>query len=124
MARSRTLRASRSGWNAKSNSSRVLWWGQPGQFERGLEAASFALAELFTEEQVDEVAVAHGVSLSAGDEVFEVLGKVWEPESGGVVADPGGDQLTHAAPTSVDSEGWPGVDGGVAGAGQSPARTS
>jgi hypothetical protein len=38
---------------------------QPGQLERGAEPASFAQPEFLTQEQVDELAVAHGVGLGA-----------------------------------------------------------
>ena len=69
--------------------------GQSGQLEGGAEPAALADADLFAEGQVEEVAVAHGVGLGAGDEVVEVFGQVRQGEPGGVVADAGGDQLTH-----------------------------
>ena len=94
---------------------------QPGELERGPQPASFAQPEFLAEEQVDEVAVAHGVGLGPVDEVIEVLGEVREPEAGGVVVDAGGDQLGHAAPTSALE--WPRCETAVGG-GASPARTS
>ena len=72
---------------------------QPGQLERGAEPAAFAQADFFAEEQVDELEVAHGVGLGAGDAgSSRCSARCGRVEPGGVVADAGADQLVHAGP--------------------------
>ena len=63
-----------------------------------MEAAAFAHADLFFQEQVEEVQVAHGGLFGPGDQRVEVAGEVGEVEPFGVLADAGGDQLTHPSP--------------------------
>jgi hypothetical protein len=53
---------------------------------------------LFAEKQVDELEVAHGVGLGAGDQLLAVLTEVPQREPGGVAADAGGHQLAHDLP--------------------------
>ena len=89
------MRASRPGWKAKSNSSRVLWWGSPDSFKRVAEPAALAQPDLFLQEQVDEVEVAHLRGFGAVDELGEGVGEVGEAEPGGVGADPVGGQGAH-----------------------------
>jgi hypothetical protein len=91
------LRASRSGWKAKSKASRPLWWGQAGELEGVAEPATLSDADLFLQDQVEEVQVAHGLLFGPGDEGVQVLAQVGEPQPLGVLADAGGDQLTHDA---------------------------
>jgi hypothetical protein len=68
---------------------------QPGKFERVAEPAALAQTELFFEEQVDEVEVAHLAGLGTFDELGDHIGEVGQPEPGGVVADPVGGQAAH-----------------------------
>ncbi len=70
---------------------------QPGQLERGPEPPSFAEADFLAEEQVDEVAVAHGVGFGPGDEWCRIVGEVGQAEPLRVLPDPVGDQLAHHA---------------------------
>ena len=122
VARSRTLPGVEVGLEREVEVLEGLVVGQPRQLQGRPQSSSFAESEFLAEQQVDEVAVAHGVGLGASDEVFEVLSEVREPETGGVVVDAGGHQFTHAAPTSSP------MLAGVAAAGAvvfaSPARTS
>ena len=72
--------------------------GQPGQLQGVAEAAAFAHADFFFEEEVEEVQVAHGGLLGPGDQRVEVLGEMGQPEPFGVLADAGGDQFAHRRP--------------------------
>jgi len=63
-----------------------------------VEAAPLAQADLFLQEQVDEVQVAHRGLLGPGDQLVEVAGEVGEAEPFGVLTDAGGDQLAHRSP--------------------------
>lgn len=64
------------------------------------EPAPFAQTELFTENGVDELAVAHVVGLGPFDEQGEVLGQMRQPEASGVGYNPAGDQFARATPTN------------------------
>src|SRR5215212_8164949 len=75
-ARSRTLRASRSGWKAKSKLSRLLWWGQARQLERVGEPPPLPDTELLLQHQVDELQIAHRLGLGPGDQRVEALAQV------------------------------------------------
>ena len=68
---------------------------QPGQFQSVAEPAALAQADLFLEEQVDEVEVAHLGGLGAVDELGDGVGQVGQAEPGGVVTDPVGGQPAH-----------------------------
>jgi hypothetical protein len=67
----------------------------PRQLQRVAEPAPFTQAELFLEQEVDEVEVAHLSGLGAVHELGDHLGQVGQPEPGGVVADPVGGQTAH-----------------------------
>src|SRR3954454_13095572 len=108
VATSRTLRASRSGWKAKPNSSNVLWCGSPDSFRALRNRRPFPQAELLFEEQVDEVEVAHLAGLGAFDELGDDVGQVGQSEPGGVVADPVGGQTAHAPTSSWSGCAWSG----------------
>ena len=72
--------------------------GQAGQLEGVAEAAALAHTDLFLQDQVEEVQVAHGGLLGPGDQGVEVAGEVGQVEPFGVLADAGGDQLAHRSP--------------------------
>ena len=59
------------------------------------EPTALPHADLFFEEQVDELQVAHGGLLGPGDQRVQVLTQVGEPQPFGVLADAGGDQFAH-----------------------------
>jgi hypothetical protein len=97
-ARSRTLRASSSGWKAKSKPSRPLWWGSPRELQGVAEPPALPDADLLLQQQVEEVQVAHGLLLGPGDQRLEVLTQVGKPQPVGMLADAGGDQFAHRRP--------------------------
>jgi hypothetical protein len=68
---------------------------QGGGAQRVLESASFADAEFFLQQQVDEVQVAHLVGLRAPAEVGDGLGEMSQTQRGGGGFDPVGGQLAH-----------------------------
>jgi hypothetical protein len=72
--------------------------GQPRQLQGVVEAAAFAQADFFFQDQVEEVQVAHGGLLGPGDERVEVAGEVGQAQAVGVFADAGSDQFTHRGP--------------------------
>jgi hypothetical protein len=75
--------------------------GQAGELEGVAEAAAFSDADLFFQDQVEEVQVALGLLLGPVDQAIQALGQVGKPQPFGVLTDAGGDQLAHdAAPTS------------------------
>jgi azurin len=53
--------------------------GQARQLQGVAEAAALAHADLFFQEQVDELQVAHGGLLGPGDQGVEVLAQVGKP---------------------------------------------
>jgi hypothetical protein len=69
--------------------------GQCGGAQRVVEAASFADAEFFLKQQIDEVQVAHLVGFGAPGEVGDGLGEMTEAQRGGGGFDPVGGQLAH-----------------------------
>jgi hypothetical protein len=71
---------------------------QPRQLQGVVEAAAFAHADLFFQEQVEEVQVAHSGLLGPGEERVEVAGEVGQVEPFGMLTDAGGDQFTHRSP--------------------------
>jgi hypothetical protein len=71
--------------------------GQARELEGVAEAAAFADADLFFQDQVEEVQVAHGLLFGPVDQAVQALGQVGESQSFGVLADAGGDQLAHDA---------------------------
>ena len=71
----------------------MVW--QPGQFQGVAEPPALPQPDLFFEEQVDEVEVAHLAGFSPLDEFGEGVGEVGESEPGGVVADPVSGQGAH-----------------------------
>lgn len=95
VAGARTLRASRSGWKAKSKSSRVLWCGRPESLRALRNRRPSLQSEFFFEKQVDEVEVAHLTGLGTLDQLGDHLGEVGQTEPGGVVTDPVGGQAAH-----------------------------
>jgi hypothetical protein len=72
--------------------------GQARQLQGVVEAAAFAQADLFFQDQVEEVQVAHGGLFGPGEERVEVAGEVGQVEPFGVLADAGGDQFAHRSP--------------------------
>jgi hypothetical protein len=72
--------------------------GQAGQLQGVAEAAALADADLFLEDQVEEVEVAHRLPFGPVDQAVQALGQVGQAEPFGVVADAGGDQLAHPRP--------------------------
>jgi hypothetical protein len=71
---------------------------QARQLQGVVEAAALAHADLFFQEQVEEVEVPHGGLLGPGDQRVEVAGEVGQVEPFGVLADAGGDQFAHRSP--------------------------
>ena len=71
----------------------VVW--QPGQFQRVAEPAALAQPDLFFQQQVDEVEVAHLRGLGPLHQFGDGVGEMGESEPGGVVADPVGGQGAH-----------------------------
>jgi hypothetical protein len=73
----------------------VMW--ESGELEGVAEPAALAHPDLFFQEQVEKVQVAHGLLLGPVDQAVQALGQMAEPEPFGVLADAGGDQLAHDA---------------------------
>jgi hypothetical protein len=71
--------------------------GQPRELQGVAEAAALAHPDFLFEQQVDEVEVAAGRLLGAGDQRVQVLGEMGKAQPFGVLADAGGDQLAHDA---------------------------
>jgi hypothetical protein len=84
--------------NLKVEAVQALVVGQARQLEGVGEAAAFPDADLFLQDQVEELQVAHGLLLGAGDQLVQVLAQVGEVKPLGVLADAGGDQLAHRRP--------------------------
>jgi hypothetical protein len=57
----------------------------------------FADTDLFLEDQVQEVQIAHGLLLGPVDQAVQALGQVSQPQPFGVLTDAGGDQFAHDA---------------------------
>jgi hypothetical protein len=72
--------------------------GQARQLEGVGEAAAFADADFFFQDQVEELQVAHGLGLGPGDQGVEVLAQMRQVQPLGVLTDAGGDQLAHRRP--------------------------
>jgi hypothetical protein len=72
-----------------------LWCGSPDNFKALRNRRAFPQSDLFLQQQVDEVEVAHLRSLGAGHLVGDGVAEVGEPEPGGVVADPVSGQGAH-----------------------------
>lgn len=68
---------------------------QSRELQRVAEPAPFAQAELFFEQEVDEVEVTHLRGLGAADEFGDYLSQVDQPELGGGLTDPVGGQTAH-----------------------------
>ena len=68
---------------------------QPGQLQGVTEAAALPQPDLFLEQQVNEVEVAHLRGFGTLDELGDGLGEMGQAELGGVVADPVGGQGAH-----------------------------
>ena len=68
---------------------------QPGQLQRVAEPAALTQPDLFFQQQVDEVEVAHLRGLGALDELGDGLGEMGQAELGGVGSDPVGGQGAH-----------------------------
>ena len=98
VARSLIRRGSRSGWNAWSNSARVLWWGRPLSFRAPAEPALLAQPGLLAEDEVQEVEVAELAGLRSGDEVAGVLWQVRQAQPLCCVADACAGELAHRGP--------------------------
>ena len=65
---------------------------QPGQFQRVAEPAAFPHADLFLEQQVDELQVAQLGGFGAAGEGFRLAGEVGQQQPGRVPPDPVGGQ--------------------------------
>jgi hypothetical protein len=75
----------------------ALMVGQPRELEGVSEPPAFPHPDLFFQEQVDELQVAHGGLLGPGEERVQVVSEVGKPQPLGMLTDPGGDQLAHDA---------------------------
>jgi hypothetical protein len=69
--------------------------GQARQLQGVGEPPALPHADLFLQQQVDELQISHGGLLGPGDQRVQVLTQVGEPQPLGMLTDAGGDQLAH-----------------------------
>jgi hypothetical protein len=70
---------------------------QPGQLQRVAEPAAFAEADLFLQQQVDEIEVAQLAGLGTIDKLGQGVGEMGQAEPGRVVSDPVSGQGAHGS---------------------------